>query len=135
MTTADLEPMNFKHAIGFMVVGAVFGLLPTLAPSWCPATGVDGSSTRALWLEVMSTVLITIAMAHFGRRILASVATLLEQGRRVADEATPAFEMPSAEEVATLVARRRPAPLPMSRSPLPLPVAFGPALAESQRAA
>lgn len=101
--------MNFRHAIGFMIVGAGFGMLPSLAPDWCAATGPDGSSTGELWLELMSTVLITIAMATFARRILGSLAILLEHGASSATETEPVIELPAAAEAAATVLVARPA--------------------------
>lgn len=131
--------MNFKHAIGFMIIGAVFGLLPNLAPEWCPVTGPDGSSTRALWLGLMSTVLISVALGYFGRRILGSVALLLEHGPAGAgeDAAAPAFEAPVAEELAALVrTSRRPAgQFAVARAERVSPLPFSPALIEPPRAA
>lgn len=32
------------------------GLLPSIAPTWFPPTGIDGSSARAMWLHVMGVV-------------------------------------------------------------------------------
>ncbi|ACB74854.1 hypothetical protein [Opitutus terrae] len=130
--------MNFKHAIGFMIIGAVFGLLPSLVPEWCPATGPDGSSTRALWLGLMSTVMISIALSYFGRRILGSLALLLEHGPAGAEEeAVPAFEVPAAEELAALVrvARQPGNGLAVAGAGIASPLPFSPTLVEPRRAA
>jgi hypothetical protein len=48
--------MNMRNAVGFLSFGLVMGLLPVLAPAWFPPAGIDGSSARALWLEVMGAV-------------------------------------------------------------------------------
>ncbi len=48
--------MTLRNAGGFLSFGLVMGLLPLLAPSWFPRTGIDGTSTRALWLEVMGVM-------------------------------------------------------------------------------
>ena len=45
--------MNNRNAWGFVSFGTVMSLLPLLAPAWFPPTGIDGASTRAIWLEVM----------------------------------------------------------------------------------
>lgn len=133
---AHSDTMNFKHAIGFMIVGAVLGALPTLAPGLCAPTGVGGSSTRELWLEVMSTVLITIAMTCFARRILSSLGALLEY---TPARAEAALELPAVVEpqpgvsmipMHASVRRIRP------RTRLPLPVAtLDAGLLEPRRAA
>ncbi len=48
--------MNLRNAWGFLSFGLVMGLLPLLAPAWFPPTGMDGTSARALWLELMGAV-------------------------------------------------------------------------------
>jgi hypothetical protein len=48
--------MNIRDAWGFLSFGLVMGLLPSFAPAWFPPTGIDGSSARAMWLELMGAV-------------------------------------------------------------------------------
>ncbi len=48
--------MNNGNAAGFLCLGAAMWLLPVLNPSWFPPVAVDGSSTRALWLQLMGAV-------------------------------------------------------------------------------
>jgi len=48
--------MNTGNALGFLLFAAAMKLLPAVAPGWFPPTGLDGSSGRALWLEVMAFV-------------------------------------------------------------------------------
>jgi hypothetical protein len=48
--------MNIRNAWGFLSFGLVMGLLPLLAPTWFPPTGIDGSSARAMWLQLMGVV-------------------------------------------------------------------------------
>src|SRR5690348_12389633 len=48
--------MNTGNAIGFIAFGALMWLLPHVAPAWFPANGVDGSSARALWLQLIGGV-------------------------------------------------------------------------------
>jgi hypothetical protein len=80
--------MNLNHAFGFLFVGTVFGLLPRFAPGWCPATGIDGTSARELWLQLMSALLIGIAVSHLGRRMCSFAASLLayDFGHRTAGD-------------------------------------------------
>lgn len=70
--------MNFRQALGFFTVGAVFALIPRYAPGWCESTGLDGSSTRLIWLQIMSLVLMGLGLVHFARRTLVGLASLLE---------------------------------------------------------
>jgi hypothetical protein len=80
--------MNLNHAFGFLLVGTVFGLLPRFAPGWCPATGVDGTSAREIWLQLMSALLIGVAVSHIARRMLSVLGSLLAydpQRRRAAE--------------------------------------------------
>ena len=78
MTGAKSFRMNFRQALGFFTVGAVFALIPRYAPGWCESTGLDGSSTRLIWLQIMSLVLMGLGLAHFARRTLVGLASLLE---------------------------------------------------------
>lgn len=78
MTVAKLVRMNFRQALGFFTVGAVFALIPRYAPGWCESTGLDGSSTRQLWLQIMSFVLMGLGLVHFARRTMVGLASLLE---------------------------------------------------------
>ncbi len=70
--------MNLNHSFGFLLVGTIFGLLPRFFPGLCPATGVDGSSAGALWLNVMSALLIGVALVHCSGRVLSVVAAMLK---------------------------------------------------------
>jgi hypothetical protein len=70
--------MNFRHALGFFFVGAVCALIPRYAPELCDAAGFDGSSARQIWLQIMSLVLMGLGLAHFARRTLVGLASLLE---------------------------------------------------------
>jgi hypothetical protein len=58
--------MNNRNAWGFVSFGFVMGLLPLLAPAWFPPTGIDGTSARAVWLEVMGGVQLVLG----GLRVL-----------------------------------------------------------------
>ena len=62
--------MNAHNAWGFFSFGLVMGLLPVLAPAWFPPIGIDGSSGRALWLELMGAVQVALG----GLRVLQDLA-------------------------------------------------------------
>ena len=66
--------MNFMRAVGFLMLGAVQWFLPHLAPAWCVANGVEGSSVRGLWLDLMGMVQIGIALGYFLRRTGSALA-------------------------------------------------------------
>lgn len=69
--------MNFRHALGFFSVGAVFALLPWFAPGLFPATGMDGSSTRMIWLQIMSVVQLGLGLSYFAHRSIVGLASLM----------------------------------------------------------
>ena len=48
--------MNNRNAWGFLSFGFIMGLLPLLKSEWFPPTGVDGTSTRVIWLELMGII-------------------------------------------------------------------------------
>lgn len=58
-------------------------LLPTLQPGWFPLTAVDGSSTRALWTQLMGIVQcgvgVVFAVRHAGECV-AAVRQVLARG-------------------------------------------------------
>jgi hypothetical protein len=87
--------MNFRHALGFFAVGAVLALIPRIAPGWCPSTGVDGSSTRTIWLQIMSFIQLGLGVSYFAHRTLVGLASLLEYAPQAAfataSEVRPAF--------------------------------------------
>ena len=70
--------MNLNHAFGFLFVGTVFGLLPRFAPGLCPVTGVDGTSAREMWLQLMSALLIGIALVYSVQRMFSVLASMME---------------------------------------------------------
>ena len=126
MRGANIDPMNFRHALGFFAVGAVLVLIPRIAPGWCPADGVDGSSTRTIWLQIMSFVQMGLGVSYFANRTLVGLMSLLEY--------TP--------QTGYSTATMRPAlPNPAFRSVLPVPtlspirVAIKGGLMEERRAA
>ncbi len=132
--------MNFKHAVGFLFLGTLVGLMPRLAPGWCH--GIGGAGARELWLQFMSFVQIGLAGVYFFRRVCTYLATVMEYSltTSAANQQHTADAMGdfaiAGEEVAA-VSMRRPALAARLRSPtiLPLPVAFKSGLLEQRRAA
>lgn len=55
--------MNSLNSSGFLVVGAAMVMMPMLAPEGFPPTGFDGTSARALWLEIVGGAQMAIAVA------------------------------------------------------------------------
>lgn len=115
--------LNLNHAFGFLLVGTVFGLLPRFAPGLCPMTGVDGASAREMWLQLMSALLIGVALFQCGGRVLSVVAAMMEYdpARRV--RVQPVRVRP------VVVARMRVAKI------LPMPASLQGALLEQRPAA
>jgi len=141
MIGATSDIMNFKHAVGFLFLGTVLGLLPQMAPGWCQVTGVDNSSTRQLWLQVMSFVQIGLAGGYFFRRLFRYLAVVMEYSVMTSRSLD---QFPEARGEAALVAQtismgrtHRPA-LPDSigaGAMLPIPVAAFESSLFDQRAA
>lgn len=52
--------MNILNALAFAVLGSVMEILPRALPSWFPPTNADQASCRALWLDLMGAVQITL---------------------------------------------------------------------------
>ena len=48
--------MTTGNAIGFCVSGLGMWLLPSLVPALVARTGIDGTSARELWLQLMALV-------------------------------------------------------------------------------
>lgn len=49
-------------------------ILPVIAPGWFPPAAIDGTSTRALWLEAMGLVQLAIGAGYLARqRVLPAV--------------------------------------------------------------
>ena len=48
--------MTACNAIAFSLFGLVMGFLPAIFPAYFPPTGVQDTSTSALWLEFMGTI-------------------------------------------------------------------------------
>jgi hypothetical protein len=126
MTGAKSFRMNFRQALGFFTVGAVFALIPRYAPGWCESTGLDGSSTRLIWLQIMSLVLMSLGLAHFARRTLVGLDSLLE------------YTTPQPAPATVVLRTARPAPVrPTLAVPQlsPIDVAFKGGLLDQRRAA
>jgi len=134
--------MNFKHAVGFLFLGTIVGLMPRLAPGWCHVTDIGSASARELWLQFMSFVQIGLAGAYFFRRVCAYLGTVMEYDFATStgyrqSTADAMGELAVATEEIAMVSMRRPA-LAVRLRPqtiLPLPVAFKSGLLEQRRAA
>ena len=55
----------------------MLGLLPRIVPGWCPPSGVDGSSARELWLQMMSWLNLGLAGRYFAGRLLGMLAVAM----------------------------------------------------------
>lgn len=106
--------MNLNHSFGFLLVGTIFGLLPRFFPGLCPATAIDGSSASALWLQVMSTLLIGVALVHCSGRVLSVVAAMMKYDP--ARRARPVVTVTPARVRPALARVRADRVLPMSAS-------------------
>lgn len=74
--------MNTLNAIGFLCFGLGMGLAPVVAPDYFPASAIDGTSTRALWLQVMGIVQATLGGGYLIRRLAQTAEeTLATTGR------------------------------------------------------
>ncbi len=59
--------MNTSNAFGFSLFGLMMALLPFVAPGAFLPTGFDGTSTRALWLEVVGLSQVAIGAVWLGQ--------------------------------------------------------------------
>lgn len=130
--------MNFRHAVGFLVIGTVSGLVPRMAPGLFEAVGADGSSGRVLWLQLMSWVQIGLAGGFFLQRVLAAAAMVMEhdsQRATVASEALPET-VPAPDASAVVLMRQPTLALRMrSRAVMVVPVVLKAGLLEQRQAA
>jgi hypothetical protein len=132
--------MNFKHAVGFLMLGTIFGLLPRWFPGWCSATGTFGSSARELWLELMSFVQIGLAGGYFLQRVCSAVGSMLEFVPATASSETDASALDEVilmPEPVAITPMRRPA-LPArlgARAIIDLPATLKAGLLEPRQAA
>jgi hypothetical protein len=86
--------MNSGNAIGFVVLGAVMSALPHLAPGLCPATGFDGTSTRAVWLQLMGFLQVALGtgyLANVGFRLALARLAVLRDARATTRAEAPIF--------------------------------------------
>ena len=56
--------MNNLNAVAFCAIGAVMELLPHAFPAWFPPAHADQASSRALWLDLMGAVQVTLGAGH-----------------------------------------------------------------------
>ena len=86
--------MNSGNAIGFIVLGAVMSVLPHLFPGLCPATGFDGTSARALWLQLMGLVELAVGgsyLANVGLRLALARLAVVRDARATTRAEAPIF--------------------------------------------
>jgi hypothetical protein len=67
MDAANHRVMNTGNALGFFSFGVVMWIVPFLAPSLFTHLAIDGSSSRALWMQVMGTVQVFLGGAFLVR--------------------------------------------------------------------
>jgi hypothetical protein len=125
MAGANVMRMNFRNALGFFAVGAVLALIPRFAPGLVSSTGVDGSSTQTIWLQIMSFVLMGLGVSYFAQRTLIGLASLLEYAPQ------SAFARATEARPAVPVAR----PVVAASAMSPIRVALKGSLIEQRRAA
>jgi hypothetical protein len=83
--------MTTIHAYSFLVLGWGLGLLPLVAPGYFPPTGLDGSSTSALWLQLMGGVNGAVGTGYVARlQVLPAVAQVLAWRPALPPEMQPA---------------------------------------------
>ena len=54
--------MSTGNASGFLLLGLAMWLLPSAVPGLFPLNGLDGSSGREMWIQVMAIVQVTIGL-------------------------------------------------------------------------
>ncbi len=101
--------MNCANALIMITLGAAMLAAPHVAADWFPRTGIDGSSTRALWMGVVGAAQCGLALVWLAR---GSVARAWER-------------------VQTALPAARPAPAVADAETLPLPAFARPAIAAS----
>ena len=60
--------MNSLNAAFFFLTGTIMHLFPLALPGRFPANGIDGSNAQALWLQLMGSVLVSVAAFFFAAR-------------------------------------------------------------------
>ena len=67
--------MNANNALIFAALGSAMEFVPRVIPSIFPHSGADEYSCRALWLQLMGAVQITVGAGFIGLNNVAPVAT------------------------------------------------------------
>jgi len=99
------DAMKVSHALGFLAIGSVLGLIPQVAPGWCPPSGCAGTSTRELWLHTMSWLQIGLAASCLARRGLSVLASVMKYDP---ERRSVAVKVPAARMAIESVAVTRP---------------------------
>ena len=69
--------MNNANAFGFSLFGFTLALLPVVAPGAFPPNGFDGTSARALWLEIVGSAQVAIGAVWLGQVAISRFADRL----------------------------------------------------------
>jgi hypothetical protein len=70
--------MNNLNAVAFCAIGAVMELLPHVFPAWFSPAHADQASSRALWLDLMGAVQVTLGAGYLVRaRVMPALARIL----------------------------------------------------------
>jgi hypothetical protein len=69
--------MNTTNAFSFFIFGLTLALLPAVAPGAFPANGLDGTSARALWLEIVGSAQVAIGAVWLGQSAISRFADRL----------------------------------------------------------
>lgn len=59
--------MNLFNAVVFSAIGGLMELLPRAFPAWFPPTHADQASCRALWLDLMGALQVTLGVGYLIR--------------------------------------------------------------------
>jgi hypothetical protein len=86
--------MNIINALVFSAIGSLMEILPRVFPSWFPVTHADQASCRALWLDLMGVVQMTLGLGYLLRTHVAPAALRVLSPEREAEPGTLALPSP-----------------------------------------
>jgi len=80
--------MNLPNALVFSAFGALMELLPRAFPAWFPPDHADAASCRALWLNLMGAIQVTLGAGYLIRSrvapVLVRILSVAKDGEPVA---------------------------------------------------
>jgi hypothetical protein len=83
--------MNLTDSFVFAAIGSAMEALPRAFPNWFPHPAGDPTSRRALWLEFMGAVQITLCLAMIlGARVLPALRRAFALASEDGQAAVPA---------------------------------------------